>query len=65
MKFKDRLDFIEIARKSAWKSRYNHDYIPVTEGVMQQWEPHYWVIEAMNVAYTQGLADCKEIQNGK
>lgn len=65
MKFKDKDYFITIARSFAYDARYLHDYIPEDVQLFSNWVPHDWVVKAMDAAYTQGLADSKEIRDGK
>lgn len=58
-KFKEKKDFVAIAKEVAWKHGDKHSYIQ-----MDDWSPHPWVVEAMEKAYTQGLEDCRKIQEG-
>lgn len=62
MKFKDKKDFIDIARELAWINSHKHSYIPDTKGQMQYWTPHEWVLQAMEDAYIQGLEDAIKIK---
>lgn len=65
MKFKNKDDFVTIARSFAFDDKHLHGYIPDDVQLLSDWTPHDWVLKAMDAAYTQGLADCKEIQDGK
>ena len=57
--FKSKQDFIATAQGIAWKHRGKHDYLPMEHAAIHQWQPHTWVVEAMEKAYTQGLEDSK------
>jgi len=48
-------DFKQIAKDSAWMKRFNHNYIPKTKEELNQWEPHEWVLEALQIAYNEGM----------
>lgn len=54
---KEKTDFTEIAKDSAWMNRYNHSYIPDNKNDFQRWKPHKWVIDAIELAYQAGLRD--------
>lgn len=65
MKFKDKKDFVAIAKKFAWTDGDKHSYIPDIKEQMQDWTPHEWVVKAMEKAYTQGLEDAVSIHKEK
>ena len=63
--FKNKQDFIDTPRAVAIKHRGKYDYNLVEHATIHQWEPHAWVLEAMEKAYTQGLEDCCKIHKGE
>ena len=53
-KFKEKKDFVTIAE----------NILNITRIPAEVKEIHPWVVEAMEKAYTQGLEDCRKIQEG-
>ncbi len=44
------LDAVKIARESALSSRSEHDYLPQTREQAETWQPHGWVLDAIQAA---------------
>lgn len=44
------LDAVELARESALSNRSEHDYLPQTREQAETWQPHGWVLDAIQAA---------------
>ncbi len=48
---------IELARQACFNSIEKHDYTPKNAAEAAEFEPHLWVVEAIKLAYEQGVGD--------
>lgn len=64
-KFKDKKDFIVIAKDTAYNLSSQQEYLPKSQQELDEFVVHEWVLRAMDIAYTQGLEDAKIVMRGE